>query len=242
LSAQRAVGMASVGAADALMKGSLETEELMSYAVQKDSGIHTDRRMSHIFVMHLPAYSKLLLLTDAAINIAPTLEQKVDIVQNAIDLAHALGVSEPRVAILSAIEMVRPSIPSTIDAAALCKMADRGQITGAILDGPLALDDAVNREAAALKHIRSPVAGDPDILVVPDLDAGNILAKEVRLFAKGEEAGIVLGARVPIILTSRADNKRARIASCAVAALYAHAQRANAARETARADAGAAAP
>ena len=175
--------------------------------------------------MHVPAYSKLLLLSDAAINIAPTLEEKVDIVQNAIDLAHALGISRPKVAILSAVEMVRPSIPSTIDAAALCKMADRGQITGAILDGPLAFDDAVSREAAAVKNIQSPVAGDPDILVVPDLEVGNTLSKEVRLFAGGEEAGIVLGARVPIILTSRSDNVRDRIASCAVAALYARARR-----------------
>jgi phosphate acetyltransferase len=175
--------------------------------------------------MHVPAYSKLLLLSDAGINIAPTLEEKVDIVQNAIDLAHALGITRPKVAILAAVETVRPSIPSTIDAAALCKMADRGQINGAILDGPLAFDDAVSRKAVAVKHIESPVAGDPDVLVVPDLDVGNMLAKEVSLFAGGEEAGIVLGARVPIILTSRSDNVRDRIASCAVAALYAQARR-----------------
>jgi phosphotransacetylase len=223
--AQRAVELVGTGGADALMKGSLETAELLSQAVHKDSGLHTARRMSHVYVMHVPAYSKLLLLSDGVVNISPTLEEKVDIVQNAIDLAHVLGISRPKVAILSAIEMVRPSMPSTVDAAALCKMADRGQITGAILDGPLAFDDAVSREAASVKHIESPVAGDPDILIVPDLDAGNMLAKEVGLFAGAEEAGIVLGARVPIILTSRADNVRARIASCAVAALYTQARR-----------------
>jgi phosphate acetyltransferase len=181
--------------------------------------------MSHDYVMHLPADSKLLLLSDGALNIFLTLEEKVDIVQNAIDLAHSLGISCPDVAILSAIERVRPSIPSTVDGAALCKMADRGQVTGAILDGPLAFDDAVSREAAADKHIKSPVAGDPDILIVPDLEAGNMVAKEVGLFAGAEEAGLVVGARVPIILTSRADSVRTRVASCAVAALYAHARR-----------------
>jgi phosphate acetyltransferase len=221
--AEWAVRLAGTGGADALMKGSLETAELLSEVVNKDRGIRTSRRLSHVFVMRVPAYSKLLLLSDAAVNISPTLTEKVEIVQNAIDLAHALGINRPRVAILSSIEMVRPSIPSTIDAAALCKMADRGQITGAILDGPLAFDDAVSREAAAVKNIKSAVAGDPDILIVPDLDAGNMLAKEVSLFAGAEEAGIVLGARVPIILTSRADNVRARIASCAVAAFSAHA-------------------
>ena len=223
LAAERATGMASVGAADAVFKGSLETHALLAEVVRQGSGIRTTRRMSHVFVMHAPAYSRLLLLTDGAVNITPTLEDKVDIVQNAIDLARALGVGLPKVAILSSVEMVRPSIPSTIDAAALCKMADREQITGAILDGPLAFDDAMSREAAAIKHIRSPVAGDPDILVVPDLDAGNMLAKEVRLVGEAEEAGIVLGARVPIILTSRSDNVRARIASCAIASLYARA-------------------
>jgi len=225
--AEWAARLAGTGGADAIMKGSLETAELISEVLNKDAGLRTARRLSHIFIMHVPAYSKLLLLTDAAINTSPTLEEKVDIAQNAIDLAHALGISLPKVAILSAIEMVRPAIPSTIDAAVLCKMADRGQITGAILDGPLAFDDAVSREAATLKRIKSPVAGDPDILVVPDLDAGNMLAKEVSLFAGAEEAGIVLGARVPIILTSRADHVHARIASCAVAALYAHARREN---------------
>ena len=224
LAAEWGVRLAGTGGADAVMKGNLETAELMSQVVNKDSGLRRTRRMSHVLVMHVPAYSKLLLLSDAAINIVPTLEEKVDIVQNAIDLAHALGISRPKVAILSAVEMVRPSIPSTIDAAALCKMADRGQITGAILDGPLAFDDAVSREAAAGKHIVSPVAGDPDILIVPDLEVGNMLAKEVSLFAGGEEAGIVLGARVPIIMTSRSDNARDRIASCAVAALYAQAR------------------
>jgi len=223
--AERGVRLAGTGGADAVMKGDLETAELMSQVVKKDSGLRTIRRMSHVLVMQVPAYSKSLLLTDAAINIVPTLEEKVDIVQNAIDLAHALGISRPKVAILSAVQLVRPSIPSTIDAAALCKMADRGQITGAILDGPLAFDDAISRTAVAVKHIDSPVAGDPDILVVPELDVGNTLAKEVSLFAGGEEAGIVLGAVVPIILTSRSDNERDRIASCAVAALYAQAQR-----------------
>jgi phosphate acetyltransferase len=223
--AERGVRLAATGAADAVMKGNLETAELMSRVVNKDSGLRTTRRMSHVLVMHVPAYSKLLLLSDAGINIVPTLEEKVDIVQNAIDLAHALGITRPKVAILAAVESVRPSIPSTIDAAALCKMADRGQITGAILDGPLAFDDAVSRKAAAVKQIVSPVAGDPDILIVPDLDAGNMLVKEVSLFAGGEEAGIALGARVPLILTSRSDNVRDRIASCAVAALYAQARR-----------------
>jgi phosphate acetyltransferase len=222
--AERAVGMAAVGAAEALFKGSLETSVLASEVVRAGAGIRGHRRVSHVFVMQdARAFSGLLLLTDAAINIAPTLEEKVDIVQNAVDLAHALGVALPKVAILSATEMVRPSIPSTTDAAALCKMADRGQITGAILDGPLAFDEAMSREAADIKHIRSAVAGDPDVLVVPDLDAGNMLAKELRLFAQGQEAGIAVGARVPIILTSRSDDVSARLASCAVAALYAHA-------------------
>ena len=223
--AERAVELVATGGADALMKGSLETADLLSQALHKDSGLHTARRISHVFVTHVPAYSKLLLLSDAVVNISPTLEEKVDIVQNAVDLAHVLGISRPKVAILSAIEMVRPSIPSTVDAAALCKMADRSQITGAILDGPLAFDDAVNLEAATVKHIESPVAGDPDILIVPDLDSGNMLAKEMSLFAGAEEAGIVLGAKVPIILTSRADGVRARILSCAVSAFYARAQR-----------------
>ncbi len=223
--AEWAARLAGTGGADAVMKGNLETAELMSQVVNKDSGLRTTRRMSHVLVMHVPAYAKLLLLSDAAINISPNLEEKVDIVQNAIDLALALGISRPKVAILSAIEMVRSSIRSTIDAAALCKMADRGQITGAILDGPLAFDDALSGEAAAIKHIQSPVAGDPDILIVPDVDSGNMLAKEVRLFAGAEEAGIALGARAPIILTSRADNLRARIASCPAAALYAQDRR-----------------
>ena len=223
--AEYAAGLAESGYADALMKGSLESADLMSPVVRKDSGLRTARRISHVFVIHVPARSKLLLLTDCAINISPTLEEKVDIVQNAIDLAHSLGISRPKVAILSAIELVRPSIASTVDAAALCKMADRGQITGAVLDGPLAFDDAVSREAAAVKRIESPVVGDPDILVVPNLDAGNMLAKEAEMFAGGEQAGIVLGARVPIILTSRADSVDARVASCAIAALYAHTRR-----------------
>ena len=224
MAAEWAVGLAGTGGTDALMKGSLEAAELMSQVVAGDRGIRTSRLMSHIFIIHMPAYSKFLLLSDAAINITPSLEEKADIVQNAIDLAHALGISRPKVAILSTIEKVRSSIPSTIDAAALCKMADRGQIIGAILDGPLAFDDAVSRETAAIKHIQSPVAGDPDILIVPDLEAGTMLAKEVGLFASGEEASIVLGARVPIIVTSWADNTNARMASCACASLYAFSQ------------------
>jgi phosphate acetyltransferase len=193
--------------------------------VQKETGIRTARRISHVFLMDVPTYPKPLFITDAAVNIFPKLEDKADIVQNAIDLAQALGVEQPKVAILSAVETVTSKIPSTIDAAALCKMADRKQITGALLEGPLALDNAISREAAQTKHITSPVAGDADILLVPDLEAGNMLAKELTFLANADAAGIVLGARVPIILTSRADNVRTRMASCAVAALYAHACR-----------------
>jgi phosphate acetyltransferase len=181
--------------------------------------------MSHVFVMDVPDYPKTLLITDAAINIYPTLEDKVDIVQNAIDLAQVLGIAQPKVAILSAVETVTPKIASTIDAAALCKMADRGQIQGGILDGPLAFDNAVSMKAAAIKHIVSPVAGQADILVVPDLEAGNMLAKQLEYLAEAEAAGVVLGARVPIVLTSRADSAKARLASCAVMAMVAHAQR-----------------
>jgi phosphate acetyltransferase len=213
------------GGADALMKGSLHTDELMAEVVHKDTGIRTARRISHVFIMDVPTYPKPLFITDAAVNIFPTLEDKVDIVQNAIDLAHALRIERPKVAILSAVETITSKMPSTIDAAALCKMADRGQITGAVLDGPLALDNAINRNAASIKHIVSPVAGDADILLVPDLEAGNMLAKELSFLANADAAGIVLGARVPIILTSRSDNVRTRMASCAVAALYAHARR-----------------
>lgn len=223
--AAKAVELVRAGEVDALMKGSLHTDELMAEVVRKDTGIRTARRISHVFIMDVPTYPKTLFVTDAAVNIFPTLEDKVDIVQNAIDLAHALRIAAPKVAILSAVETITSKIPSTIEAAALCKMAERGQITGAVLDGPLALDNAVSREAAAMKHIASPVAGDADILLVPDLEAGNMLAKELTFLANADAAGIVLGARVPIILTSRADNVRARMASCAVAALLAHARR-----------------
>jgi phosphate acetyltransferase len=219
-SAEQAVALARSGAAQALMKGSLHTDELMAEVVRKESGIRTARRISHVFIMDVPTYPKPLFITDAAVNLFPTLEEKADIVQNAIDLTHALGLKEPKVAILSAVETITSRIPSTIDAAALCKMADRGQITGAILDGPLALDNAINTEAAAVKSIRSPVAGDADILLVPTLEAGNMLVKELTFLANSDAAGIVLGAQVPIILTSRADSVRARLASCAVAVLY----------------------
>jgi phosphotransacetylase len=211
------------------MKGSLHTDELMAEVVRKDTGLRTERRISHVFIMDVPTYPKPLGVTDAAINIFPDLETKVDIVQNAIDMAHALGVERPKVAILSAVETVTPKIPSTIDAAALCKMAERGQITGGLLEGPLAFDNAISKEAASVKGIRSEVAGDADILVVPDLEAGNMLAKQLSFLADADAAGIVLGARVPIILTSRADTVRARLASCAVAVLLAHARRQQAA-------------
>ena len=222
--AARAVAMVRSGEADILMKGSLHTDELMAEVVRGDTGLRTGRRISHVFIMDVPTYAKPLFITDGAVNIFPTLEDKMDIVQNAIELAHALGIALPKVAILSALETVTSKIPSTIDAAALCKMAERGQITGAILDGPLAFDNAISRDAAAAKHIQSPVAGDADILVVPDMEAGNLLAKELSFLANADAAGIVLGARVPIVLTSRADNIRTHLASCAVAALYARAQ------------------
>jgi phosphate acetyltransferase len=224
-SAAKAVEIVRNGEADALMKGSLHTDELMAEVVNKETGIRTARRISHVFIMDVPTYPKPLFITDAAVNISPTLEDKVDIVQNAIELAQALRVATPKVAILSAVETVTSKIPSTIDAAALCKMAERGQITGGILDGPLALDNAISPEAASIKNIKSPVAGDADILLVPDLEAGNMLAKELSFLANADAAGIVLGARVPIILTSRADNVRTRMASCAVAALYAQSRR-----------------
>jgi phosphate acetyltransferase len=224
-SAAKAVEIVRAGRADALMKGSLHTDELMAEVVNKDTGIRTARRISHVFIMDVPTYHKPLFITDAAVNISPTLEDKVDIVQNAIELTAALRIERPKVAILSAVETITSKIPSTIDAAALCKMAERGQITGAMLEGPLALDSAISCEAANVKHIHSPVAGDADILLVPDLEAGNMLAKELSFLANADAAGIVLGARVPIILTSRADNVRTRMASCAVAALLAHAQR-----------------
>jgi phosphate acetyltransferase len=222
--AARAVEMARAGEVAAIMKGSLHTDEVIGAVVCRAAGIRTVRRVSHVFIMDVPTYPKLLFITDAAVNIAPTLDDKVDIVANAIELAQALGVERPKVAILSAVETVTAKIPSTIDAAALCKMADRGQIKGGILDGPLAFDNAISREAALTKGIISPVSGDADILLVPDMEAGNMLAKELTFLANADAAGIVLGARVPIILTSRADSVRARLASCAVAAIYSHAR------------------
>jgi phosphate acetyltransferase len=226
-SAAKAVELVREGKAEALMKGSLHTDELMGAVVAREGGIRTARRISHCFVMDVPGKDPLIV-TDAAVNIAPDLDAKVDIVQNAIDLGHALRFDEVRVAILSAMETVNPKVPSTVEAAALCKMADRGQITGAILDGPLALDNAINKEAAAIKHIVSPVAGRANVLVVPDLEAGNMLAKSLSFLAGADAAGIVLGARVPIILTSRADSVVTRLASCAVASLVADARRQNA--------------
>jgi len=223
--ADKAVELVRSGKAELLMKGSLHTDELMSAVVARETGLRTARRVSHVFVMDVPTYHKVIIVTDAAINIAPKLEDKVDICQNAIELARTMGLERPKVAILSAVETVTSKIPSTIDAAALCKMADRGQITGGALDGPLAFDNAISKEAASTKGIRSEVAGDPDILLVPDLEAGNILAKQLSFLANADSAGLVLGARVPIILTSRADSVRSRIASCAVAMLVAHRRR-----------------
>ena len=223
--ADRAVAMARAGEVEALMKGSLHTDELMSAVIDPANGLRTARRVSHVFVMDVPTYPKPLLITDAAINIYPDLDTKRDICQNAIDLAHVLRVKRPKVAILSAVETVNPKMQGTIDAAALCKMADRGQITGGILDGPLAFDNAISAAAARIKQIDSPVAGDPDILVAPDLEAGNLLAKTLAYLAAAESAGVVLGARVPIVLTSRADSARNREASAAVMALLAHSRR-----------------
>jgi phosphotransacetylase/acyl dehydratase len=219
--AAQAVALARAGEVDALMKGSLHTDELMQAAVAPGIGLATDRRMSHVFVLEVPTYPRPLFITDAALNIYPDLEAKRDIVQNAIDLAHILGIQMPRVAILSAVETVNPKIRSTLEAAALCKMADRGQITGGVVDGPLAFDNAVSPEAARTKGIVSPVAGQADILVVPDLEAGNMLVKQLEYLAEAQITGIVLGARVPIVLTSRADDPRARLASCALALLVA---------------------
>jgi phosphate acetyltransferase len=224
-SAAKAVELVRQGKAEALMKGSLHTDELMGAVVARETGIRTARRISHCFIMDVPGHKDPLIITDAAVNIAPSLADKVDIVQNAIDLGHALGFQKVRVAIMSAMETVNPAVPSTIEAAALCKMAERGQITGGILDGPLALDNAINEEAAAIKHIVSPVAGHANVLVVPDLEAGNMLAKSLSFLAGAAAAGIVLGARVPIILTSRADSIITRLASCAVASLVADARR-----------------
>jgi len=220
-SAAKAVAQVRAGNAEALMKGSLHTDELMGAVVARDSGLRTERRISHSFIMDVPGHAAPLIVTDAAINIVPTLAEKADIVRNAIDVAHAIGLDLPLVAILSATEEVTAAIPSTIEAAALCKMADRGQIVGGILDGPLALDNAIDPGAAAIKHLASPVAGHANVLVVPNLEAGNMLAKSLSFLAGAESAGIVMGARVPIILTSRADSLVTRLASCAVAVLVA---------------------
>lgn len=218
-SAAKAVALIREGRAEMLMKGSLHTDELMAAVVARETGLRTARRISHSFIMDVPDHEDALIISDAAINIAPSLAVKVDIVQNAIDLAHALGVDDVRVAILSAMETVNPDVPSTLEAAALCKMADRGQITGAVLDGPLALDNAISPEAAVIKKISSPVAGRANVLIVPDLEAGNMLAKSLSFLAGADAAGIVMGARVPIILTSRADALLTRLASCAIALL-----------------------
>jgi phosphate acetyltransferase len=217
--AELGVAMCRSGSAQAIMKGSLHTDELLKPAMARDTGLRTSRRISHVFIMDTPAYARTLLITDAAINISPELEDKVHIVQNSIDLAHALGIPEPKVALLSAVETVNPKIQSTLDAAALCKMADRGQITGGVLDGPLAFDTAVSEKAARIKKLISPVAGQADILVVPDLESGNMLAKQLEYLGGAQLAGIVLGARVPAILTSRADSAATRLTSCAVAVL-----------------------
>ena len=224
-SAGKAVALVREGRAEMLMKGSLSTDEMLGAVVNRAGGLRTERRLSHCFVMDVPGHPNVLIITDAAINIFPTLEDKVDIIQNAIDFAHALGITQPKVAILSAMEKINPKLDSTIEAGALCKMADRGQITGALLDGPLALDNAISPEAARIKGITGPVAGHADILVVPDLEAGNMLAKSLSFMMNADSAGIVLGARVPITLTSRADTVQSRLASCAVAALVAQRRR-----------------
>jgi phosphotransacetylase len=224
-SAAGAVQLVREGKAELLMKGSLHTDELLGAVVKRETGLRTARRLSHAFIMDVPTYHKVLIVTDAAINIAPTLEEKADICQNAIDLAQSLEIAQPKVAVLAAVETVTSRMPATLDAAALCKMADRGQITGALLDGPLAFDNAISKEAARTKGINSAVAGDPDILLAPDLEAGNILAKLLSFLANSDSAGLVLGAKVPIILTSRADSARSKIASCAIAMLGAHARR-----------------
>jgi phosphate acetyltransferase len=224
--AEKAVEIVRAGKAELLMKGSLHSDELLSAVTKRETGLRTGRRISHVFVMDVPTHGQTLFITDAAVNIAPDLLAKRDIIQNAIDLYAGLGLGVPKVAILSAVETVTPEIPSTIEAAALCKMADRGQITGGELDGPLAFDNAISPEAARIKGIKSPVAGQAQILVVPDLEAGNMLAKNLTFLSGADAAGIVLGARVPVILTSRADNVRTRMASCAVAALLAHSRRA----------------
>jgi len=222
--AEKAVELVRTGKAELLMKGKLHTDELLAEVVKRETGIRTGRRISHVFVMDVPGHSHTLFITDAAVNIAPDLDAKRDIIQNAIDLFAGLGLGVPKVAILSAVETVTTSIPSTIEAAALCKMSDRGQITGGELDGPLAFDNAISPEAARIKGIKSPVAGQAQILVVPDLEAGNMLAKNLSFLSRADAAGIVLGARVPIILTSRADNVMTRMASCAVATLFRQSQ------------------
>jgi phosphate acetyltransferase len=224
--AESAVALVRAGEAELLMKGSLHSDELLAEVTKRDTGLRTGRRISHVFVMDVPSHPQTLFITDAAVNIAPDLMAKRDIIQNAIELYAGLGLGVPKVAILSAVETINPSIPSTIEAAALCKMAERGQITGGELDGPLAFDNAISLEAARIKGIKSSVAGRADILVVPDLEAGNMLAKNLTFLSGADAAGIVLGARVPIILTSRADNVRTRLASCAVAMLLAHSRRA----------------
>src|SRR5678816_681400 len=223
--AAKAVELLREAQAEVLMKGSLHTDELMAAVVARDKGLRTERRISHVFVMDVPTYHKVLIVTDGAINIAPTLEDKVDICQNAIDLVISLGVKQPKIAILAAVETVNSKMQATLDAAALCKMSERGQIKGGLLDGPLAFDNAISRDAAKIKGIVSEVAGDPDILLAPDLEAGNMMAKQLSFLANADSAGLVLGARVPVILTSRADSLRSRIASCAVGVLAAHARR-----------------
>lgn len=220
--AEKAVELARAGKVQMLMKGGLHTDEMMQAILDKDKGLRTDKRMSHVFVLEIPTYNKLLFITDCAINIAPNLMDKKDIVQNAINLALAIGITKPKVAILSAIETVTDKIPSTIDAAALCKMADRKQILGGILDGPLAFDNAISLTAAQIKEIESPVAGEPDILVVPNVEAGNMLAKQLEYLAQAKLAGVLLGARIPVVLTSRADQADASLVSCALGILYGH--------------------
>lgn len=217
-----AAQMAGKGEVEALMKGSLHTDEFLSAILSAGAGLRTERRITHCYVMETAAYPRPFIITDAAVNIAPTLADKADIIRNAISLAHALGVAEPKVAILAAVETINPRMQSTLDAAALCKMADRGQIKGGLLDGPLALDNAVSPDAARVKGIRSAVAGQADILVVPDLESGNMLAKQLEFLGQADSAGIVMGARVPIVLTSRADSSQTRLASCAIALLLAH--------------------
>ena len=224
-SAAKAVELVRQGKAELLMKGSLHSDEILGAVIAKETGLRTGRRLSHVFIMDVPTYHKVLIVTDAAINIAPTLEDKVDICQNAIDLCRAFGLERPKVAILAAVETVNSKMPATLDAAALCKMSDRGQIKGGLLDGPLAFDNAISKEAADIKGIKSEVAGDPDILLAPDLESGNMMAKQLSFLANADSAGLVLGAKVPVILTSRADSLRSRIASCAVAVMAAHMRR-----------------